>query len=63
MKERLLNIIKIAVALIAFFTLSSILALGIKHMGFAITDYKDAVIITNALSNDNYKKYKNIKEV
>lgn len=48
MKERLLNIIKIAVALIAFLTLSSILALGIKHMGFAITDYKDAVIITSA---------------
>ena len=48
MKERLLNIIKIAVALIVFLTLSSILALGIKHMGFAITDYKDAVIITSA---------------
>ncbi|UKI28949.1 MAG: hypothetical protein L6V78_00820 [Clostridium sp.] len=48
MKERLLNIIKIAVALITFLTLSSILALGIKHMGFAITDYKDAVIITSA---------------
>ena len=26
-------------------------------------DFEDAVIITNALSNDNYKKYKNIKEV
>ena len=48
MKERLLNIIKIAVALITFLTLSSLLALGIKHMGFAITDYKDAVIITSA---------------
>jgi transcriptional regulators of sugar metabolism len=26
-------------------------------------DFEDAVIVTNALSNDNYKKYKNIKEV
>lgn len=26
-------------------------------------NFEDAVIITNALSNDNYKKYKNIKEV
>ena len=26
-------------------------------------DFEDAVIITNALSNDNYKKYKNIREV
>ena len=28
-----------------------------------VADFEDAVIITNALSNDNYKKYKNIKEV
>ena len=26
-------------------------------------DFEDAVIVTNALNNDNYKKYKNIKEV
>ena len=26
-------------------------------------DFEDAVIITNALSNDKYKKYQNIKEV
>lgn len=48
MKERLINIIKLAVALITFFTLSSLLALGIKSMGFAITNYKDIVIITSA---------------
>ena len=26
-------------------------------------DFEDALIVTNALNNDNYKKYKNIKEV
>lgn len=26
-------------------------------------DFEDAVIITNALNNDKYKKYQNIKEV
>lgn len=26
-------------------------------------EFKDAVIITNKISNENYKKYKNIKEV
>ena len=26
-------------------------------------DFEDAVIITNALGNDKYKKYQNIKEV
>ena len=30
---------------------------------FYETFFEDAEIITNALSNDSYKKYKNIKEV
>lgn len=48
MKERIISIIKLFVALITFFTLSSVLAYFIKRMGFIIADYKDAVIITSA---------------
>ena len=48
MKERIINIFKLAVALISFFTLSSLLALIIRKMGYAITNYKDVVIITSA---------------
>ena len=34
-----------------------------RYQASSFADFEDAVIITNELSNDNYKKYKNIKEV
>lgn len=48
MKEKLINIIKFVIILVFFFTLSSLLALGIKSMGLAIIDYKDIVVISSA---------------
>ena len=48
MKEKLINIIKFVIILVFFFTLSSLLALGIKGMGLAIIDYKDIVVISSA---------------
>ena len=48
MKEKLINIIKFVIILVFFFTLSSLLVLGIKNMGFAIIDYKDIVVISSA---------------
>ena len=48
MKEKLINIIKFVIILVFFFTLSSLLVLGIKSMGFAIIDYKDIVVISSA---------------
>lgn len=48
MKEKLINIIKFVIILVFFFTLSSLLVIGIKSMGFAIIDYKDIVVISSA---------------
>lgn len=48
MKEKLINIIKFVIILVFFFTLSSLLVIGIKSIGFAIMDYKDIVVISSA---------------
>lgn len=48
MKEKLINIIKFVIILVFFFTLSSLLVIGIKSMGLAIIDYKDIVVISSA---------------
>lgn len=48
MKEKLINIIKFVIILVFFFTLSSLLVIGIKGMGLAIIDYKDIVVISSA---------------